>query len=306
MNTNTKLKAMFSFPSSTATATCQPNKTCRATARAQGSTLNPEQRIAVRGKASTNPGSIKLKFGYTSAQCPGVAAGAIDARAKLNSTGFSPKTRMRVTLRLKATASSHLQVCYRSKSPFKSQFKATAKSGGAGLLLNCAQTGFKPPCVSSIDVLTAPHGQDLEVELMVDPPPPPEEEQGDEVGAARQALSDLTVNYKPQDGQVNHAYPAVSINSSGGRLPIGWSDARAVDSSSSACPTPIPNTNPARPRIWPAGLVFSKPGAGNNLARPRISGTPRSAHTCIARVDAVDSSTPVKRVRIRMTIRVRP
>jgi hypothetical protein len=64
--------------------------------------------------------------------------------------GFSPKTRLTVTMTLKVASSTKPgQICYESDIPFFSQSNPTEKQAGTGYLLLCSQIRNIAPCVVS-------------------------------------------------------------------------------------------------------------------------------------------------------------
>src|SRR5262249_38496506 len=64
--------------------------------------------------------------------------------------GFSPKTRLSVTVTLQiAAATSTARVCFQSEVPFLSERSPTVKRAGTGLLLACARVANVAPCMTS-------------------------------------------------------------------------------------------------------------------------------------------------------------
>jgi hypothetical protein len=67
--------------------------------------------------------------------------------------GFSPTTRLTITMTLKiAAGTTPGQICYESEIPFFSQSSPTEKKAGTGYLLLCSQKNVAPCVISSKQV----------------------------------------------------------------------------------------------------------------------------------------------------------
>jgi virginiamycin B lyase len=143
-------KSIGRFPLPKATDTCSTTQSCLAAVNVVASASSPSESVVVTGKPNGAKGTVKVKLAPGTLACPTVPPGT-RAVGTLTNTGFSKKTKLRLTVTLRhATGTSAAQVCFRKKQPFKSQSPATSKpGGGSGLLLGCKATKNVAPCVLS-------------------------------------------------------------------------------------------------------------------------------------------------------------
>ncbi len=258
------LSAVVIPSASPGTVECTNLTLCHASTPAAGSSAAPGQDTNVAGTPDSRKGSITLTQTTGTLGCPSITNKPVPIY-DLTDTGFSPATRLHITLTLHfAAATATEQVCFNSTVPFRSQEHPTAKSAGTGLLLACNQVANLAPCVVSSKTV----GSNIVVQFVV----PGGDPRFSIVLPTGRAVWASTLS----NPKVGKPYSA-DMQSAGGKAPIRWD---------------------VKSGKLPHGLALN-PSTGV------IAGTPNTKGTTTALVEAKDSEPEPKTASVNLPFTVK-
>ncbi len=132
---------------------CTDDTQCQATIPQPPTKLAPAQSATVVGTPSDETGTVVLTGTRGTLGCDSINGSKPGPITELFDEGFSPTTRLTITMTLKiASSTTPGQICYDSEIPFFSQESPNEKQAGTGYLLLCSVKNVAPCVVSSQQV----------------------------------------------------------------------------------------------------------------------------------------------------------
>ena len=243
---------------------CTDQTVCNATIPQAPSKLAPGQAATVVGTPSDPTGTVVLTGTLGTLDCDSINGSKPGPITELFDEGFSPKTRLTITMTLKiASSTTPGQICYESEIPFFSQQSPTEKHPGTGYLLLCSKINNIAPCVLSSNQV----GANIVVKFVVpggDPRFCVLLPKGRLQWLAGSAAAKLGLAFNAQ------------LQSTGGRAPVHWKISSGK---------------------LPSGL-------GLNGTTGSISGKPKVKGSQTAVVSGTDSAKPPQSAKLSVPIKV--
>ena len=116
-------------------ASCSGGKACAVAGTVAASASSPSETVVATGTPDHPPGTVHLTYGSGTLTCPNTPATKYPV-GTLRDTGFSSKNSLRLTVTLRQVAATTTAgVCFNSTRSFKSHSPATSKPGGGSGLL---------------------------------------------------------------------------------------------------------------------------------------------------------------------------
>jgi len=243
---------------------CTDTTTCQATIPQSSSKLAPGQSAGVVGTPSDPTGTVVLTGTLGTLDCDSINGSKPGPITELFDEGFSPSTRLTITMTLKiASSTTPGQICYESEIPFFSQGSPTVKQAGTGYLLLCSQINNIAPCVIS----TKQVGSNIVVKFVVPG--------GDPRFCVLLPKGRLTWLAGAATAKLNVAFNA-QLQSTGGRAPVHWKISSGK---------------------LPAGLLLGG-STGSISGKPKV----RGLQTAV--VAGTDSASPPQTAKLSVPIKV--
>jgi len=256
--------AVTPTPTSKRMDDCTDQTVCNATIPQAPSKLAPGQAAAVVGTPSDPTGTVVLTGTLGTLDCDSINGSKPGPITELFDEGFSPKTRLTITMTLKiASSTTPGQICYESEIPFFSQQSPTEKHPGTGYLLLCSKINNIAPCVLS----------------------------------SKQVGANIVVKFVVPGGD-----PRFCVLLPKGRLQ--WLAGAATAKLGSAFNAQLQSTGGRAPVHWKISSGKLPSGLGLNGTTGSISGKPKVKGSQTAVVSGTDSAKPPQSAKLSVPIKV--